>query len=211
MEEGAHGGSMSVDPTETTERTAKMSKKLLEYAGIAASVLLIIVGIGASVAGVVGRETVRDNLAREQIVGTPDSSIPGQKVDTGAEAKAFADVMRKHTLEATGSLTYSQMDRFIGTDGKPTNDEKAAKVDEKSGQPVENGLRNMWVTETALTTALNTAYFAEQVALFSIVTGVALLLTGIGFLVLTLRVLHPALATKETRVQAPRPAAIAGS
>ena len=44
----------------------------------------------------------------------------------------------------------------------------------------------MWVTETALTTALNTAFFAERVAFFSIVMGVALLLTGIGFLVLTL-------------------------
>ena len=51
---------------------------------------------------------------------------------------------------------------------------------------MENGLRNMWVTETALTTALNTSFFAERVAYFSIVMGVALLLTGIGFLVLTL-------------------------
>ena len=42
------------------------------------------------------------------------------------------------------------------------------------------------MTETALTTALNTAFFAERVAVFSIVMGVALLLTGIGFLVLTL-------------------------
>ena len=44
----------------------------------------------------------------------------------------------------------------------------------------------MWVTETAFTTALNTSFFAERVAYFSIVMGVALLLTGIGFLVLTL-------------------------
>jgi hypothetical protein len=51
---------------------------------------------------------------------------------------------------------------------------------------VENGLRNLWVTETALTTALNTSFFAERVAVFSIVMGSALLLTGIGFLVLTL-------------------------
>jgi multisubunit Na+/H+ antiporter MnhC subunit len=51
---------------------------------------------------------------------------------------------------------------------------------------VENGLRNMWVTETALSTALNTAFFAERVAVFSMVMGVALLLTGIGFFVLTL-------------------------
>ena len=86
--------------------------------------------------------------------------------------------MRKHTLEATDGQTYAQMGRFIGTDGKPTNDEKAAAVDPKTKQPVENGLRNMWVTETALSTALNTAYFAESVATFAIVMGVALLLAG---------------------------------
>ena len=50
----------------------------------------------------------------------------------------------------------------------------------------------MWVTSTALSTALNTAYFAESVATFAIVMGVALLLTGIGFLVLTVQVLRPA-------------------
>jgi hypothetical protein len=44
----------------------------------------------------------------------------------------------------------------------------------------------MWVTETALTTALNMAYMAERLALFGIVVGVALLLSGIGFIVLTL-------------------------
>jgi hypothetical protein len=42
------------------------------------------------------------------------------------------------------------------------------------------------VTETALSTALNVAYFGERVGVFGIVMGIALLLTGIGFLVLTL-------------------------
>ena len=46
------------------------------------------------------------------------------------------------------------------------------------------------MTETALTTALNTAYFAESVATFAIVMGFALLLSGVGFLILTLRVLR---------------------
>jgi hypothetical protein len=43
------------------------------------------------------------------------------------------------------------------------------------------------VTATALTTALNTSYFAESVALFAIVMGIALLLTGIGLVVLSVR------------------------
>ena len=69
--------------------------------------------------------------------------------------------------------------------GKETSDEAlAAKTPD--GRLVENGLRNMWVTETALTTALNMSYMAEQLSIFGIVVGVALLLTGIGFLVLSI-------------------------
>jgi hypothetical protein len=166
--------------------------RLFQYAGIAASVVLIAFGIGATVIGFDGRDRVRSELAREQIVGTPDSTIPGQKVDTGSEAQAFAAVIRKHTLEATGGQTYSQMGRFLDENGKATSDEKLAATDPKTGEPVENGLRNMWVTSTALSTSLNTAYFAESVATFAIVMGVALLLTGVGFLVLIARVLWPA-------------------
>src|SRR4249920_716401 len=147
--------------------------KLFRYGGVAASIVLIAFGIGAVVVGVNGRDQVRTDLAREQIVGTPDSTIPGQKVDTGSEAQAFAKVMRKHTLEATGGLTYAQMGQFLDKSGKPTSDATAA-ADTKTQKPVSNPARQIWVTETALTTALNTAYFAESVALFAIIVGVAL-------------------------------------
>jgi hypothetical protein len=187
-----------------------MRNKLFSYAGIGASAVLILFAIGTIVIGVNGRATVRDNLAQEQIVGTPDSAIPGQKVDTGAEAKAFADVMRKHTLEATGGQTYSEMGRFLDANGKATNDEKVAAINKQTGQPVENGLRNMWVTETALTTALNTSYFAEQVALFSIVMGIAMLLSGIGFLVLTVKLLWPVRETAKVSAKAPKAVPAAG-
>ena len=165
--------------------------KFYRYGGIAASIVLVAFGIGALYMGVSGRGYVRDNLAAEKIVGTDDSTIPGQLVDTGSEAQAFAKVMRKHTLEATGGQTYSEMGRFLDANGKATSDEKAAAIDPKTKQPVENGLRNMWVNETALTTALNTAYFAEQVATFAIVMGFALILAGLGFGVLSLKTLAP--------------------
>ena len=179
--------------------------KLYTYAGIAASVVLIAFGIGAVYTGFDGRDRVHTDLAREQIVGTPDSTIPNQTVDTGAEAQAFANVIRKHTLEATGGQTYSQMGRFLDENGKATSDEKLAATDPKTGQPVENGLRNMWVTSTALSTSLNTAYFAERVATFAIVMGFAMLLTGIGFLVLTLRLLAPRTATQKAPIAAAVP------
>ena len=51
---------------------------------------------------------------------------------------------------------------------------------------MQNGARNVWVTETALTTALDSSFMATQLALFGIVVGAALLLAGFGFVVLAL-------------------------
>jgi hypothetical protein len=186
----------------TAAKELREMRKLFQYGGIAASIVLIAFGAGSIYMGVDGRQQVRSDLAREQIVGTPDSSIPGQKVDTGSEAKAFADVMRKHTLEATKGQTYAQMGRYLDASGKPTNDEKAAAISPQTKKPVENGLRNMWVNETALSTALNTAYFAESVATFAIVMGVALLLAGLGFGVLTVKLLIPATNREGSRAKA---------
>jgi hypothetical protein len=166
-------------------------KKLYEYGGIIASTLLIVFGVGAIVAGYAGRDQVRSDLAREQIVGTPDmKNVANEKINTGAKARDFANGMRVHALEATGGLTFSELPRFQGKNGEPTNDESQAAINPKSGKPVDNPVRQVWITETALSTALNTSYFAEQVALFSIVMGIALLLAGGGFAVVTLRVLR---------------------
>jgi hypothetical protein len=73
------------------------------------------------------------------------------------------------------------------TDGLgATSDPKYAATDPKTQQPVANGRRDIWVTYTALTTALNTSYFATQMALFGLVVGIALLLSGFGFLILAI-------------------------
>jgi hypothetical protein len=174
----------------TTRLEEKTMGRLYRYGGVAASVILIAIGLGSLYMGIDGRDQVRSDLAREQIVGTEDSTIPGQKVDTGAEAQAFAAVVRKHTLAATGGQTYSQMGRFLDESGNATGDEAAAAKDPKTGEPVENPARNIWISSTAFQTALNTAYFAESVATFVIVIGAALLLVGIGLLILTVRLLE---------------------
>ena len=184
-------------------------RKLLQYGGIAASIVLIAFGIGAIYSGFSGRSQVRTDLAAEQIVGTDDSTIPGQLVDTGSEAQAFAAIIRHHTLEATGGKTYSQMGQYLDAKGNPTSDKALAAIDPQTEKPVANQARQIWVTETALTTALNTAFFAERVATFAIVMGFALLLSGIGFTVLTLRALVPEDRRKAGRapIAAPLPAA----
>ena len=187
-----------------------MNRKFFEYVGIAASVVLIAFGAGSIGLGAWGFNEVRDNLARENIVGTPDSSIPGQKVDTGNEARAFAATMRKHTLEATEGQTYAEMGRFLDPQGNQTSDEAKAAKDPKTGQPVPNRVRDMWVTETALTTALNMAYMGERLAVFGIVMGFALLLTGIGFLVLTLGGALRRTAAEAGEKVAPKPITATG-
>ena len=123
-------------------------------------------------------------------ISAPNCTVASTLVDTGDEARCFAGYMRIHTFLATSGLTYSQMGRYEAkadapfkvTDGLGgTNDPIYAKIDPKTQQPVSNGRRDLWVTYTSLTTALNTSYMASQVALFGIVVGVALLLSGIGF------------------------------
>jgi hypothetical protein len=128
-------------------------------------------------------------------IALPTVDVAGKQINTGARARAFATYMRIHTLEATGGLTYAQMGRFTAKPGTPakftdghggTSDEKYAVINPTTKSPADNGLRNLWVTETALTTALNTSYMAEQLSLFGLVVGIALLLAGIGFGILAI-------------------------
>jgi hypothetical protein len=169
---------------------------MFRYGGYLASVVLILFGAGSIGAGALGFNEVRDTIAREAIIATDDATEigvdlePGETVDTGAEAKEFATIIRTHVLESTGGRTYAEMGRFLTPTGEETDDETQAATDEE-GRPVQNQTRNLWVTATALTTALNTAFLSERIALFSIVMGVALLLTGIGFLVLTIGAVGP--------------------
>ena len=132
-------------------------------------------------------------------IDLPTVAVAGKVIDSGPRARAFASYMRIHTLEATGGYTYAQMGRFEAKPDTPkaelavgggTDNPQRAVIDSASKQPVANGARNIWVTETALTTALNTSYMADRLGLFGIVVGIALLLSGIGFIVLAFAALH---------------------
>jgi hypothetical protein len=206
-------------------------RRILEIGGIVAGALMIAFGIGALVLSINARNTVGNEVTAEQIVGSADMSpaaitvamkeaglqnvsaptcdVAEQPIQNGSDARCFAQYMRIHALEATGGQVYAQMGRYLDASGKPTNNDAKAAKDPKTGKPVENGARNLWVTETALSTALNTSYFAENVANFAIVMGVALLLTGIGFLVLTLGLVRvPFRRETEFEKQAPVVAAV---
>ena len=183
-------------------------RKLFEIGGFAATAVLVVFGIAAIAMGVNGRSTVHSSLALEQIVGSPDmnataiaaeakqaglaasiklptADLAGKPINTGQRARDFATYMRIHTLEASGGLTYAQLPRYATANGKGTNDQALA-LKSPSGRPMDNPVRNLWITETALTTALNASFLAESVALFGIVVGIALLLTGLGFGILVI-------------------------
>lgn len=183
-----------------------------EIGGFLAGAVLIVFGAVAIFLGASGFNTTRDAIKGEGITfGTTDdpavakyaSQWAGQQVTTGDQARAFAKIMRMHTLEATGGLTYASMGRYQSAakpnDEAGTNDENAAAKD-ASGQPIANGARNIWVTETALTTALNVSYMAERLAVFGLVVGIALLLTGIGLVIVAYAVFRkPKEATEAER------------
>jgi hypothetical protein len=151
-------------------------RKVFEIGGFVAAAILIAFGVTAIVMGVNGRNTVSKSLKNEYIVGTPDmtpaaikaeaqkagiaasvtlwpsKSVAGQKIDTGARARTFAEYMRIHTLEATHGFTYSQMGIYTAKPGTPkaqlmpgggTDNNAYALVDPKTQQPVQNGPRNI--------------------------------------------------------------------
>ena len=189
-------------------------KKLLEIGGFIAGAVLMVFGVAAIVMAVNGHSTVNSSLKAEKIVGSPDMtpaaitteakaagldlnalslpscSVANKAVTDGSTARCFAQYMRIHTLEATGGLTYAEMGRYATADGKAVGTNDPTKAVQKNGQPVANSARDLWVTETALTTALNVSYMATQLSLFSIVVGVALVLAGCGFAVLDWAALH---------------------
>jgi hypothetical protein len=194
-----------------------IGRRFWEIGGFVAGAVLILFGAAAIYMGVDGRSTVRDSLKQEQITfGTVDDPAvakyaeqwAGEQVTTGDQARAFAQIMRYHTVNGEWNpehLTYAQMGRFLAADDPSnpagTSDEAAALKDEK-GSPVSNSSRNTWVTETALSTALNTSYMAEQLSIFGMVVGVALLLTGVGLVILAFAVFgrQPEAATRRAPI-----------
>jgi hypothetical protein len=191
--------------------------------GIAAAVVLTIVGVAAVAKGLEGRSTVRNALQLERVVGSPhmtptaiaarakdaglqdvalpECSVAGKQVDDGATARCFAEYMRIDALMATRGATYAQLPRFATDDGKGTNDPARAQQG-PDGQPADNPARDVWVTQTALSTALNTSYMAEQISLFGIVVGAAFLLVGLAFAaVATAGMRVPSLASVRRRAE----------
>jgi hypothetical protein len=181
-------------------RSTSKAERLQRAVALTAAAVLVAFGIAAIVKGLEGRSTVRSALEQEHVVGQPfmtpkgiaanarraglrnvalpDCSVAGKPIDDGDSARCFTQYMRIDALTVTRGRTYAQMPAFVSKDGKLTNDLARAKT-LPNGAPVGNPAREAWITETALSTALNTSYMAEQISLFGIGVGGALLLVGL--------------------------------
>lgn len=104
-------------------------------------------------------DDVRVALSDERIITAEDAEIPLQPVDSAAEAKAQADIIRQHALDLTGGKTYAEMDR---TDPN----------------------RATYLNSVTLRTALMESYLAFKVADLVLGVGIIVVLIGLSHIVL---------------------------
>ncbi|MDO8435293.1 MAG: hypothetical protein Q7S89_01265 [bacterium] len=148
------------------------------------SVFAVVAGIVLVVGGIWGIRFTYQNIAQENIVTPADAAIPEAPVRGPFTLKAQADIIRFHTLKATGGKTYAEMPRQI-----PKLDEDGKEVIGVDGKPVmvENTARDMWITATTLRTALHLGILTYVFSGFIILFGFVSIWTGLVFRALARR------------------------
>jgi hypothetical protein len=116
-------------------------------------------GVFMIVEGRAAHNEVRDTLADERIITSEDAEIPLADVDSAAEAKAQADVIRAHILETTDGKTYAELDR-------------------------EDPNRALYLNSVTLRTALMESYLAFKVSDLVVGLGAIVVLLGLSHVAL---------------------------
>ena len=118
------------------------------------SIIVMVVGALLIVAGVITWFVVRDQLSDEKIVVSEDAPfLGGWDVDGPFTAYAEAEAINDHALEASGGLTYAELDR-------------------------EDPTRETVMTASFLRASLFTSVVAFGVAFFAFGLGIVLILVG---------------------------------
>jgi hypothetical protein len=135
------------------------SSKWVKWFGIA----VIVAGGIFIVAGVFTWIVVQTQLSDEEITVSDDAArFGGEPVDGPFTAYAEADAIEKHALEASGGLTYAQLDR-------------------------EDPTRDTVMTASFLRASLFTSVVAFGVAAMAAGLGVVLILIGVALLMIARR------------------------
>ncbi len=153
-------------------------KKILKLS----SVLAVLTGVILIIGGIWGISFTYKNIVQEKIITPKDASIPDTLVKGPFTLKSQADIIRYHTLKITSGKTYAEMPRQVSK-----LDEKGSPVLDNSGNPVmvNNDGRNLWVTATTLTTALNLGIITYVFSGLVMLLGLISIWTGIIFWLLS--------------------------
>jgi hypothetical protein len=118
------------------------------------SIIVIAAGAILVIAGVVTWFVVRDELADEQIVVSEDAPfLGGDEVDGPFSAYAEAEAINDHALEASGGLTYAELER-------------------------DDPTRETVMTASFLRASLFTSVVSFGIAFFAFGVGIILILVG---------------------------------
>jgi hypothetical protein len=136
----------------------------------AASVTSIVLGILMIIGAIATWFVVADTLADQNIVTSEDACLPGRQVADPFTAYCQAKVIEKHTLEATGGLTYAELDR-------------------------EDPLREVAMNSAFLQSSLFTSIVAFGVAAMALAVGLLFVLIGLGIRDVAQRTTEPRVQT----------------
>ena len=139
-----------------TTTTAARPPRLLQVLAI----LVIVVGVIISVAGIITWFVVQDQLEDEQITVSEDADhFGGDPVDGPFTAYAQANTIEKHALAASDGLTYAEL-------------------------PQDDPRRDTVMTASFLRASLFTSIVSFGVAAFAFGVGIVLVLIGVALLYL---------------------------
>ena len=176
---------------------------------------MIFFGVAVIVLGVWGFAFTRDHIEREGISFGPieDPAVAehapdwaGEPVDTGRKALAQAEIMRGRALSNTGGLTYAGWVSIspLKNPSDPWARRPGGGRAGRNGEPISNSARHIWVTRL-LSRPRSTSDPCRRCWIFSIIVGIALLLTGIGLVILAKAVFGRGRTVRVPRLQAPYP------
>jgi hypothetical protein len=121
-----------------------------------ASIVAIVVGVILIVAGGLTWILVSNELAAENVTVSDDAScLAGNEVNGPFSAYCEAEVINEHALEATGGLTYAELDR-------------------------DDPLRQVAASASYLRASLFTSVVAFGVAGMAVLMGIVFILIGLG-------------------------------
>jgi hypothetical protein len=138
-----------------------------------ASVASIVLGVLMVIGGIATWVVVASTLSDQNIVTSDDACLPGRSVADPFTAYCEAKVIETHTLEATGGLTYAELDR-------------------------EDPLRETAATSSFLQSSLFTSVVAFGVAAMAVGMGLIFILIGLGIRDVAQRMIEPGARPAQT-------------